>query len=421
MREHRFLLVLICLMLGAMAVLGIVLDGLSAFSGLWSLQISPARLLSDFMHTHGPGAALLNAVLVATLGLILFLLNGVKLSGASFAVVLTLLGFGLFGKTPMNALPIILGTAIAARIAERSFREYIIIALFGTAMGPVVSLVVTELGLIGLPALLTGLGAGIVVGVLLPALAVSMLHLHQGYNLYNIGLTAGFLALFFAAVIRGFGHEVESVESWYTVFRWLLVLIVPVIAVLLTVFALLYGKGKAFSSWLKIQKMTGRLPSDFVDMADLSGALLNSASLAAVGSFLVFATGNTFNGPVIGALLTMVGFGAFGSTLRNYLPVLAGALVATQFFGLPLNTPSVILALIFCSTLGPLAGAFGVPVGFAAGFLHLSLVMQTSIWHGGINLYNNGFAGGLVAALFVSIIQWYRSNRDSFVNRRAKE
>ena len=46
-----------------------------------------------------------------------------------------------------------------------------------------------------------------------------------------------------------------------------------------------------------------------------------------------------------------------------------------------------------------------------AGFVHLTMVERTGAWHNGMNLYNNGFAGGLTAALFVAVIEWYRANR----------
>ncbi|MDA3957530.1 MAG: DUF1576 domain-containing protein [Oceanispirochaeta sp.] len=70
------------------------------------------------------------------------------------------------------------------------------------------------------------------------------------------------------------------------------------------------------------------------------------------------------------------------------------------------------MALLFSTTLGPLAGQFGYFAGFLAGFIHFVLVSQTGSWQGGMNLYNNGFAGGLTAAALVAVIQWYRSNKD---------
>ncbi|MDE7245264.1 MAG: DUF1576 domain-containing protein, partial [Oscillospiraceae bacterium] len=43
--------------------------------------------------------------------------------------------------------------------------------------------------------------------------------------------------------------------------------------------------------------------------------------------------------------------------------------------------------------------------GVAAGFLHMTIVQNTSILHGGMNLYNNGFAAGLVCLLLVPVIE----------------
>ena len=68
------------------------------------------------------------------------------------------------------------------------------------------------------------------------------------------------------------------------------------------------------------------------------------------------------------------------------------------------------MAILFGTTLAPIAGQFGVLAGIAAGAVHLVMVEATALWHGGLDLYNNGFAGGLTAALFVAILQWYKTN-----------
>jgi hypothetical protein len=97
--------------------------------------------------------------------------------------------------------------------------------------------------------------------------------------------------------------------------------------------------------------------------------------------------------------------------LRNSWTVVAGVLAATFLFGRSPAEPGPILAFLFSTTLAPLAGQFGIIAGFLAGFIHLIMVLQTGAWHGGMNLYNNGFAGGLTATLIISVIQWYRNNR----------
>ncbi len=405
------MLVVFLLLLIAVALIS---DGLAAVEGFLLLQVHPARLINDFFQIAGVGAALLNGAVVGLMGLALIRLSGIPVSGPTYAAVLTMTGFGLFGKTPLNILPILTGVFIAARFMRKTFSSYLIIALFGTALGPLISFAAWELGLALVPALLLGSGAGLIIGFLLPALAVSMLHLHQGYNLYNMGLTCGFLGLFAFAVLKGFGAGFPGILHWYEGSAPAARFTVPALSIALLLTGLIRGGRGVFKDLLGIQKIPGRLPSDFTDMASTPAAMINSGLIGLVGSLYVLIAGAAFSGPVVGGLLTIMGFGAFGTHLRNSWPVLAGVVSATLLTGNQLHAPGPILAAIFGTTLSPVAGQFGILTGFIAGFIHFLMVMQTGAWSGGMNLYNNGFAGGLTAALIVSIIQWYKNNREEF-------
>ncbi|MBE0601541.1 MAG: DUF1576 domain-containing protein, partial [Firmicutes bacterium] len=63
-----------------------------------------------------------------------------------------------------------------------------------------------------------------------------------------------------------------------------------------------------------------------------------------------------------------------------------------------------IIAALFGTTLAPIAGRYGVFAGIIAGFLHMSLVTNVGFLHAGMNLYNNGFSGGFVAALLYPLL-----------------
>jgi hypothetical protein len=89
-----------------------------------------------------------------------------------------------------------------------------------------------------------------------------------------------------------------------------------------------------------------------------------------------------------------------------------GIVAATLVFGKSLDAPGPLLAALFGTTLAPLAGEFGPIAGVLAGFLHLAVVDRSAAWHGGMNLYNNGFSGGLVATLFMAVLEWHRSNKN---------
>lgn len=396
-------------------VLGMVSDGIpETVNGFLRLQISSSRLISDFIEMESIGAALLNSALVGLMAFVLILINKVTLSGPTFAAVFTIMGFGLFGKTPLNIFPIIFGVFLSAKLVGKSFKEYIIIALFGTALGPLISFFAFELAIPPVLSILLGMFMGTATGFLLPAIAVAMLHLHQGYNLYNMGLSCGFLGLFAAALIKAGGQPFAPLMNWSSDKSIVLILLVPLLSVSCIVLALIKGRKECLKSFIKIQKQSGRLPSDFMDSESAEGALFNAGVIGLTASAYILLIGADFNGPVLGGLLTIMGFSVFGTHLRNSFPVVAGVVAATLIFNqsfTALAAAGPVLAFIFSTTLGPLAGQFGILTGFLAGMVHYIMVMQTGSWHGGMNLYNNGFAGGLTAALFVAVIQWYKNNK----------
>lgn len=383
-----------------------------AIRGFLVLQTIPTRLVHDFSVTGGPGGALLNAALMAALALFLVYICGVQLSGPTMAGVFTVMGFSLFGKTALSVFPILIGVFLAARVARKPFKNYIMIALFGSALGPLVTSLALDIGLEGSLAVFVGIGGGILAGFMLPGLAMAMLRIHEGYSLYNVGLTCGFFGLFAAAILAASGKEMSTFLIWNNTFDPALAFLVPVFSAVLLIGGLALEGAKALSGFWKMQKLTGRLPSDFMDMASPGATLVNMGVLGLLGSAYVALVGGTFNGPVLGGLLTVMGFGAFGKHPRNVLPVAAGVFASTLIFGKSPTDPGPILALLFGTTLAPISGEFGPLAGFAAGFLHLALVERTGQWHMGMDLYNNGFAGGLTACLVTSAVEWTRSIKE---------
>lgn len=411
-REEKFLYFFFCLVLLACIACGVALQGVEGtLRGLWQLQVQPGRLLIDFTAVAGEGAALVNAALAAGIGLALVPICRVRLSGPTVAAVCTILGFGLFGKTPVNILPIILGVFLSAKIAGRKFNEYLLIALFGTALGPLVTMLAVEIGAPPAVGMLIAAAGGIAAGMLLPPLALSMLRLHQGFNLYNIGLTAGFLGVLVAAIVSASAGVLEMRALWNPSPSLALRLMMPVLCAFLIGGGSALGRGAAWRGFLKILRLSGRLPTDFMSTVGVAAGLVNMGVLGLAAWLYVLVVGGPLNGPVLGGILTVVGFAAFGKHPKNTWPVLGGVVGATLLFGKELAGPGPLLAALFCTTLAPIAGEFGPLAGLAAGFLHLAMVERTGAWHLGMNLYNNGFAGGLTATYLVAVIEWYRSSR----------
>ena len=411
-KKTTYWLLIVCC-LGIIAA-GLIADGPAAsLIGFFRLQGSAARLINDFTVIGGTGGALLNAGIMGLLALLVIRISGVTMSGPTLAATLTIIGFSLFGKTPLNALPVVFGVFLASKAAGKPFLSYILMALFGTALGPLVSYLVSEAGLSGPLGPGLGIVSGILAGFMLPALAMAMLRMHEGFNLYNVGFTCGFLGLFAAAALAAARRDMSVTIIWNSTPNLALILLVPCLGLLFVLWGAVLDKRALGKNLLAILKLSGRLPSDFMESVSPGAALANAGILGLVGTAYLLAIRADFNGPVIGGLLTLMGFATFGKHPRNSFPIAAGVIAATLLFGKSLTAPGPVLAVLFATTLAPLAGEFGPFVGFAAGFVHLLVVERSAAWHGGLDLYNNGFAGGLTATLFVAIMQWVKSIKNS--------
>ena len=131
-----------------------------------------------------------------------------------------------------------------------------------------------------------------------------------------------------------------------------------------------------------------------------AGDFINSfAFIEADGSVTLVDTGTRFATKRI-----VNGLAAFGKHPRNIVPVMAGVFLTSLSASWNANEPGLVLAALFGTTLAPIAGRFGWHWGVLAGFVHASVAQTVGQVHGGLVLYNNGFAAGLVAAVLVPVI-----------------
>jgi hypothetical protein len=406
MTQRGWLVLLIVYVLAPVAFGLAVEPWASIWAGWKQVLTSPGALLSDYVEIGGLGAALVNAGLVGLAGLLLVYANGVLLSGPTIAAVFTMAGFGLFGKNVWSIWPVILGVALFSRVVGRPFKRYILVALFGTALSPLVTQVAYGLGLGIIPGILFGVAAGFV----LPPLAVYMLRLHQGFNIYNVGLTCGFLGLFVTAILEATGLSSSTLSHWSEQHSSTLGTALLIYAASMLALGLLLARG--LSGLRALVREAGTLPTDLVERHGTGATLINMGLVGLIGWGYIGLVGGTYNGPTLGGVLTMIGFAAFGKHVLNILPVMLGVYLGSWIMVWQPAQAGPLLAALFATTLAPLSGRFGPLVGILAGMTHLTLVMRTAPWFAGLNLYNNGFAGGLTATLFVSIITWWASWRE---------
>ena len=378
----------------------------SLLAGFWQIQISETGLITDPMSTGGVGAALLNAALILFLSTALIRKMGLPFTGAAFACLFLMAGFSLLGKNLLNIAPIVAGGFLYSVYKQESFARYVYLTLYGTCLSPMVSFLLVRVR----PGLrwLAMAACGAAIGFLLPSIARFTTRIHQGYNLYNVGFAAGILGLGIASILKGFGVEFDSGVSWSREGHELLCAMTMLLLLGLMGTGVLLGC-RNWRDYRHILHHSGRAVADFILLDGPGPTLVNMALVGSVGLGYLLALypwGVRLNGPLVCCIFAMTGFGAFGKHPRNVLPVMAGAvLAALLMIQVPITSPGVLLATLLCPCLAPIAGQFGWGWGMAAGFLHMTIVQNTSILHGGMNLYNNGFAAGLVCILLVPVIK----------------
>ena len=378
------------------------------WQGSLIILTSPAKLVTDYFELANSGSALLNASLMTFKTLALVRLSKTKITGPVIAALFTVAGFSLFGKNLYNSLPIILGVYAYAKVIKNPFSKHLLPALFGTSLGPIVSEITFNLGLPLTWGIIFGIASGLFIGFVLPPLAKHFVHFHKGFSLYNIGFTAGIIGMLFISILRSFGIKIDAIELVSTGNNGVFTLI------LYGLFSSLFLVGLALNKWnLKgfrhLLTQSGQSMPDFTHSFHFGLVLMNMSLLGMLSTGYVLAVGGQLNGPIIGGIFTVVGFGASGKHIKNVLPIFIGVFVVGLFNVSEIHSTSALLAALFGTTLAPITGFYGSFAGCIAGAFHMAIVVNISYLHAGMNLYNNGFSGGFTAALLVPIFDLFKS------------
>ena len=113
------------------------------------------------------------------------------------------------------------------------------------------------------------------------------------------------------------------------------------------------------SRLIELMRLSGQAPSDFVGQFGIGPTLANMGLAGAIGTAYILLIGGDLNGPTIGAILTIVGFAAYGKHPRNIVWIMAGVFLGSLAKPWNWADPSIQLAALFGTTLAPIAGKFG--------------------------------------------------------------
>lgn len=371
--------------------------------GMKNIILAPSILVSDYFYVGNIGAAIFNAGLLMIIAVVLAIFNNLNINGPIIAGIFTIGGFALFGKNIYNIWAIFLGVYLYSLYKGEKFKNYLIIAYFGTALAPLISQVSFGFGLDPLIGIILGNICGIIAGFILVPLAYHYKTFHLDYDLYNVGFTAGIVGTLFMAIFRSFGFESDSISliasghnKTFTIYCIILFL-----SMIITGFLC---NGVSFNGYNDLLKESGKSPNDFVQSNGFGVSFINMGIMGLIMLAYIIVVGGEINGPGLGAIFTVVGFSAFGKHPKNTLPITLGVVLGSFLTKWDINSTSMIFAATFGTALAPIAGVFGPIAGIVAGFIHVSVVTNIGFLHGGVNLYNNGFSAGIVAAILVPVI-----------------
>ena len=381
--------------------------------GIFTIIREPDFLITDYFIIGGVGAAFVNAGILTLVSIGIVYGLGMDFDGHTITSACLMFGFSLFGKNLLNIWAIMLGVFLYARYHRTSVSRYIYIGYYGTSLSPIITQVMQmwELPIpvrMGLCIL-----TGTVIGFVLPPLCTHVHYSHKGYSLYNVGFAGGIIATVIVSMFKSFGITIESRLIWSEGNNDMFLALLSVLFGGMILYGVLSGKKEAVRGYRNILKCYGLGGTDYYKTEGGSATLINMGVNGLASMIILVALGGELNGPTIGSIFTVVGFSATGKHLRNILPVMAGVCLASVAKNWSITDPSAQLALLLSTTLAPIAGEFGILAGVLAGFLHSSVALNVGIVYGGMNLYNNGFAGGIVAIFLVPVIQ-------SVMDRRAR-
>ncbi|MCL2407889.1 MAG: DUF1576 domain-containing protein, partial [Defluviitaleaceae bacterium] len=157
------------------------------------------------------------------------------------------------------------------------------------------------------------------------------------------------------------------------------------------------------------------LVTDYIAVGGVGAAFLNVGIVGIWVVSMLIRLGLKPGGANIMAVWLSMGFAFFGKNVFNMIPLTMGVWLYSKYVKQPFSqhylgailvatVSPTISELAFIGTFTPwLSIPLGVLMGFAVGFIFPVIATEALKTHSGFNLYNLGFAGGLVATVLAAI------------------
>ena len=377
------------------------------FVGYKNILLSSSILTTDYIAIGTLGGALVNAASILILNLVILRLLNLRMSGLIYAALYMILGFSFFGKNILNSLPIYIGIYLYAFLNKIPVKNLVISLLFSSGISPLVSYLIFGFDLAYYISIPLGIGAGIVAGLMVPAISSHTIKFHQGYNLFNVGFSLGIISLAFNGVLRAFNLRASKISILSNDHNLFLYLFVAILALVLLIAGIILNP-KSFKMIPDLYKRSGRLVSDYIRDYGVSIVMINQASLLTFEILICLIFKIELNGAIFGTILAVSGFAGAGLHLKNTSFVMLGAILMCLITKTNITSTSIIIGILFSAGVAPIAGRYGIVAGIIAGMLHIAILPLCRSFQGGYDLYNNGFCAGFVACILIAIIEAFK-------------
>ncbi|CAM3703615.1 DUF1576 domain-containing protein [Erysipelothrix urinaevulpis] len=365
------------------------------------LVVTADVLVADYFQIAGEGSTYLNVGVMLLSSTFLLCFLDVKFNGIVVSSLFLIIGFSFFGKNILNATPIVIGGLIANYVHHDDIQRTIPYILAATGLSPLVSEIMFHLPYSFFITVPLAIVVGISVGFITPSITIYLRKAHKGLTLYGTGFSLGFISLVYVSIMILFSYQFQSVDFWSheTVLKIHLALIFIVILLGVWLKGGSWGEYKELLQDHNIEKM------DYLNHYSVETSVMNMALNGLVVLAYLQLIQAPLNAPTLGALLVVVGFGVYGKTPYSIIPILISIYLGGILNIWDPTSPAMIFAALFGTSLAPIVHHFGIGPGMLASFLNATISTQTGAFHGGLDLYNTGFAAGIIAVLFAAVAE----------------
>lgn len=371
-------------------------------TGIKSTILSNNLLITDYFKIANIGSTLFQSALITLINIYILYRLKLKLNGLLITALYLMTSFSFMGKNIINIIPFYIGGLIYTKVNKKNIKSTIPIIIMSTALAPLASNIFP-----------IGFILAILVGYIMPVIMPHTLHYHDGYSLYNSGLAGGLLGVIIYSLFKSSHIDLQVNNDLFLEFRYDLFFFFLIYYILMIAIGIINEKN-FLNKTKKLYSHSGRLVTDFIQKDGFYVTIINLGVLGLICLFICLYY-QVLNGPVICAMLTITAFSGFGKHPKNTLPLLIGVFIANIVFKIEISTTLFLITLFFSTTFAPITGKFGILVGIFIGFIHYAISIHTGIVHGGLNLYNNGLAAGILASVFVPIAEgglfWKKQKR----------